>query len=83
MIKVIEKRLKQVEAADILDISVRQMKRLVKKIRVHREEGLVLKKRGSPINHQLSKGLKEVHHVKISISTVRALMIEKEPFKLK
>ena len=107
VIKVIEKRLIQTEAADILDVSVRQMKRLVKKFRVDKQEGLVSKKRGSPSNHQLPKGvkevaislieekypdfgptlaqekLKEVHDLKISISTVRALMIEKELFKPK
>ena len=56
VMKVIERRFKQVEAADILDISIRQMKRLVKQFRIHREEGLVSKKRGSPSNHQLPKG---------------------------
>ena len=107
VMKVIEKRLTQTEAADILDISVRQMKRLVKKFRVDKHEGLVSKKRGFPSNRQLPKGLKqlaislieekypdfgptlaqeklkEVHDVKISISTVRALMIENELFKPK
>ena len=58
VIKVIEKRLIQTEAADILDVSVRQMKRLVKKFRVDKQEGLVSKKRGSPRNHQLPKGRK-------------------------
>ena len=53
--KVIEKRFKQVEAADILYISVRQMKRLVKKFRVDKHEGLVSKKRGFPTNHLDSK----------------------------
>ena len=60
VIKVIEKRLIQTEAADILDVSVRQMKRLIKQFRIYREEGLVSKKRGSPRNHQLPKGVKKV-----------------------
>ena len=46
VIKVIEKWLIQIEAADILDVNVMQMKRLVKQFRIYREEGLVSKKRG-------------------------------------
>ena len=45
VINVIEKWLTQVEAAGILDVSLRQMKRLVKQFRIYREEGLVSKKR--------------------------------------
>jgi hypothetical protein len=60
VIKVIEKRLKQAEAADILCVSVRQVKRSVKQFRVHKEMGLISKKRGAIENHRLSEGLKEV-----------------------
>jgi len=105
--KVIEKRLKQTEAADILCVSVRQVKRLVKQFRAYKEIGLISKKRGGIGNHRLPEGLKEtaiglieekysdfgptlaqeklkeVHDLKISISTVRALMIEKELFRPK
>jgi len=35
VIKVIEKRLRQSETADILNVSVRQMKRLIKQFRIH------------------------------------------------
>ena len=105
--KVTEKRLLQTEAADILGVSVRQLKRLVKQFRAHKEVGLISKKRGAMGNHRLPEGLKEatislieekypdfgptlaqeklkeVHDLKISISTVRALMIEKELFRPK
>ena len=60
MIKVTEKRLIQTEAADILGVSVRQLKRLVKQFRAHKEVGLISKKRGAIGNHRLPEGVKEV-----------------------
>ncbi len=60
MTKVIEKRLKQTEAADILNVSVRQIKRLVKQYRTFSAVGLVSKKRGAIGNHRLPEGLKEL-----------------------
>jgi transposase len=60
IIKIIEKKLKQSEAADILGVGIRQIKRLVKKYRFEGALGLISKKRGSPGNHCLSKGLKEL-----------------------
>ena len=102
IIKVVEKRLKQSEAADILNVGIRHIKRLVKKYRFEGPTGLVSKKKGAPGNHRLPIGLKElaigmvedqysdfgptlaqeklkeVHNLKISVSTVRTLMIEKE-----
>lgn len=102
IIKVIEKRLKQSEAADILNVGIRQIKRLVKKYRFEGATGLISRKKGRSGNHRLPIGikelaigliednysdfgptlahekLKEVHGLKISISTIRTLMIEKE-----
>ena len=102
IITVVEKRLKQSEAADILNVGIRHIKRLVKKYRFEGPTGLVSKKKGAPGNHRLPIGLKElaiglvedqysdfgptlaqeklkeVHNLKISVSTVRTLMIEKE-----
>lgn len=57
--KVIEKRLTQMEAAGIVGVSVRQLKRLVKQFRTHKELGLVSKKKGAIGNHRLPEGLKE------------------------
>ena len=48
-----EKRLKQKEAAGILGISVRQMKRLLSKYRKNGASGLVSQRRGKPSNNQL------------------------------
>lgn len=102
VIKVVEKKLKQTEAADILNISLSQIKRLVKRYRFEGATGLISRKRGAPGNHCLQKGLKElaigliednyrdfgptlaqeklkeVYGLKISVSTVRELMIKKE-----
>jgi transposase len=58
--KVIEKRLNQAEAADILCVSVRQVKQLVKQFRAHKEMGLISKKRGAIGNHRLPEGLKQI-----------------------
>jgi hypothetical protein len=60
VIRVIEKKLKQIEAADILNVSVRQIKRLVKQHRTFSAVGLVSKKRGAIGNHRLPEGLKEL-----------------------
>ena len=107
IIKVVEKRLKQSEVAYILDISISQVKRLVKRYRIEGATGLISRKRGAPGNHKLPEGLKElalglvedqygdfgptlaqeklkeIHNLKISVSTVRGLMIEKELWRPK
>ena len=52
-----EKRLKQKEAAGMLGISVRQVKRLYRPYRKKGAEGLVCKRRGKPSNHRLDAGV--------------------------
>ena len=108
--KVIEKRLNQSKASDILNVSDRQIRRMVRRYKDEGATGLISRKRGKAGNHCLEKGLKElalgliedhygdfgptlaqeklkeVHGLKISVSTVRTLMIEKglwEPKKVK
>jgi len=44
--KVIDKKLRQIEAADILGLSDRQVRRLVKRVRVEGDKGIVHKLRG-------------------------------------
>ena len=56
IIKVVEKRLKQSEAADILNVEIRHIKRLVKKYRFEGATGLISRERGGPGNHSLPKG---------------------------
>jgi transposase len=54
-----EKRLKQKEAAEILGVSVRQIKRLLSKYRKDGASGLVSGRRGKASNNQLSAEVKQ------------------------
>jgi hypothetical protein len=51
-----DKRLKQFEAARMLGISVRQVKRLFRAFKAYGAVGLVSRRRGRPSNHQLDPG---------------------------
>jgi hypothetical protein len=88
------------EAAEALDLSTRQVKRLSKRLKLEGPKGLVSRKVGAPSNHRLSEGLKqqavklifekyrdfgptlahehlvEEHAINISVSSIRALMIQ-------
>src|SRR5512140_2568457 len=55
--KVDEKRMRQQSAAEILGLSVRQVKRLVRAYRREGAKGLVSKQRGKPSHHQLDPGI--------------------------
>jgi hypothetical protein len=52
-----DKRLKQFEAARMLGISVRQVKRLFRAFRSHGAIGLVSRRRGRPSNNKLNPGV--------------------------
>ena len=56
--KVLDKKLKQVEAADILDLSNRQIKRIVKRVREEGDDGVTHKSRGRSSNKAISKKVK-------------------------
>ncbi|MEK6528996.1 MAG: ISNCY family transposase [Nitrospirota bacterium] len=56
--KVLDGGIKQVEAADILSLTNRQIRRIVKKIRVEGDVGIVHKSRGKPSNRSLPKKVK-------------------------
>lgn len=99
MQKLEEKRMRQKQAARILGLSVRQVKRLLRAYRDHGAYGLVSKRRGRPSNNRLPeetrrqalnllkgkyKGfgptlacekLVEIEGLKISVESVRQLMI--------
>ena len=49
-----QKALKQKEAAEILGLSERHVKRLYRTYRKHGASGLISKRRGRPSNHQMS-----------------------------
>jgi len=59
MQRLAEKRLKQKEAAEILGLTVRQVKRLLKKYRQSGASGLISQRRGKASNHQLSVEVKQ------------------------
>ncbi len=56
--KVLDKKLKQVEAADILDLSKRQIKRIVKRVREEGDTGITHKSRGKSSNKAIPKKVK-------------------------
>lgn len=100
--KLKKRSLTQMQAANILGISCRQVRRLLKEYRKDGPQALISKKRGRPSNHQLSIGLKdlslalirehysdfgptlaheklvEVHNLRISLGSIRKLMITNE-----
>ena len=53
-----QKAITQAQAADILCVSTRQIRRLCKRYKQFGAESLLSKKRGKPSNHQLPDGLK-------------------------
>jgi hypothetical protein len=97
--RLFNKRLKQSEAAHLLSLSTRHVKRLLRAYRVDGPQALVSKRRGKPGNHRLPQKLidlalalihskyrdfgptlaceklAQVHRLKLSVETVRQLMI--------
>ena len=59
MQRVEEKRLKQKEAAEILGLTTRQVRRLLSQYREHGADGLVSQRRGKASNHQLAVDVKQ------------------------
>jgi transposase len=57
--KVLEGIIKQVEAAEILSLSGRQIGRIVKRIRSEGSRGIVHRSRGRPSNRRISEKMKE------------------------
>jgi len=51
--KVVERVIKQVEAAEILSLSSRQIRRVIKRIRLEGERGIIHKSRGRPSNRRI------------------------------
>lgn len=57
--KVFEGVLKQIKAAEVLSLSNRQIRRLIKKVRIEGDVGIAHKSRGKPSNRRLSKEIRE------------------------
>jgi hypothetical protein len=56
-----KKRLKQVEAAQLLKISTRQVRRLLRQMAAYGPQGIVSKKLGAPSNRKLPE--KTIHQI--------------------
>jgi transposase len=54
-----EKRMRQKEAAEILGISTRHVRRLLHSYRLHKEKGLISKRRGKPSNNRLKAEIRQ------------------------
>ena len=54
-----EKRMRQKEAAEILGVSTRHIRRLLHSFREHKEKGLISKRRGKPSNNRLKAETKQ------------------------
>ncbi len=59
MQRIRDKRLTQKEAAQMLNLSVRQIKRLYQAYKAHGAKGLVSARRGKPSNHRLEAGMEQ------------------------
>lgn len=57
--KAIEGLLKQAEAAEVISLSNRQIRRLIKKVREEGDAGIIHKSRGKPSNRSLPKKIKD------------------------
>jgi hypothetical protein len=57
--QVLDKKLKQIEAADKLNLSYRQTKRITKRVKKEGDCGIIHRSRGKPSNRKLPQSLKE------------------------
>jgi hypothetical protein len=57
--KVLDKEILQVEAAEILGLSSRQIRRTVKRVRLEGESGVIHRSRGRPSNRQIAEGIRD------------------------
>lgn len=57
--KAIDRRIKQKEAAELLEISQRQIRRLVKRVREKSDSGIIHRLRGRPSHNAISKAIKQ------------------------
>ena len=57
--KVIDGSIKQAEAAALLSLSTRQIRRIIKRVKLQGDEGIMHKSRGRPSNHKYPEKLKD------------------------
>lgn len=56
--KILDKKLKQVEAVDVLELGDRQIRRIVARVRKEGDAGIIHKSRGKPSNRRIPENLK-------------------------
>ncbi len=57
--KVLERVIKQVEASEILSLSTRQIGRIVKRIRIEGDKGIIHRSRGKPSNRRIPSKMRD------------------------
>ena len=57
--KVLEGAIKQVEAAEVVSLSLRQIGRMVKRIRIEGERGIIHRSRGKPSNRRIPSKIRD------------------------
>ncbi len=57
--KVLEKEIRQVEASDILSLSCRQIRRIVKRVRQEGDRGVIHRSRGRRSNRRISEQIRD------------------------
>ncbi|MBU0469878.1 MAG: hypothetical protein KJ984_00195 [Nanoarchaeota archaeon] len=57
--KVLDKRLKQAKAADILQLTARQIRRMIKRVRAEGDPGIIHKLRARPSSRAIPKKIKD------------------------
>ena len=56
--KIIDKAISQIQAADILGLCVRQVQRMIERVKIEGDKGLVHKSRGKPSNNRTDERIK-------------------------
>lgn len=57
--QVLDKKLKQIEAAEKLELSNRQLRRVIKRVKVEGDKGVVHRSRGRPSGRKIAEEIKE------------------------
>jgi len=57
--KVLERVIKQVEAAEVLSLSSRQIRRIIKRVKIEGDKGIIHKSRGKPSNRRIPDKIRD------------------------
>ena len=57
--KLIEKKIKQIDAAKLLDLTMRQVRRIVRRVKEEGERGIIHRARGKPSNQKIPQETKD------------------------